>query len=201
MSFLIKRQFLTIENCVYVIAAAQGLRGVQLDGSLSIVVWRKEGCFGGWAAGLALCMEGRLLSKVSLFCSKTARYLWAWRLLTLKAAAAFLWHSSLFRPFSYQQVAVVGLLLYSVWAVLQRPCAARPPCLQVRRNVQIIGGDKSALSIICPPPTVFWMGFYTDISWESRCSSEMKVWGHLCHILVVFEVPARPQVKEMSGNS
>ena len=83
-------------------STAQGLRGVQLDGSLSIVVWRKEGCFGGWAAGLALCMEGRLLSKVSLFCSKAARYLfyWAWRLLTLKAATAFLWHSSLFWPFS-----------------------------------------------------------------------------------------------------
>ena len=145
MSFLIKRQFLTIENCVYVIAAAQGLRGVQLDGSLSIVVWRKEGCFGGWAAGLALCMEGRLLSKVSLFCSKAARYLsyWAWRILTLKAATAFLWHSSLFRPFSYQKVAVVGLLLYPVWAVLQKLCMARPPCLQVCRNVQIIGGDNS----------------------------------------------------------
>ena len=51
-------------------STAQGLRGVQLDGSLSIVVWRKEGCCGGLAAGLALCMEGRLLSKVSLFCSR-----------------------------------------------------------------------------------------------------------------------------------
>ena len=49
--------------------------------------------------------------------------------------------------------------------------------------------------------TVFWMGFYADISWESRCSSEIKVWGHLCHILVVFEVPARPRVKGISGNS
>ena len=43
--------------------------------------------------------------------------------------------------------------------------------------------------------TVFWMGFYADISWESRCSSEIKVWGHLCQILVVFEVPAQPRVK------
>ena len=34
-----------------------------------------------------------------------------------------------------------------------------------------------------------------------RCSSEIKVWGHLCQILVVFEVPAQPQVKGMSGNS
>ena len=49
--------------------------------------------------------------------------------------------------------------------------------------------------------TVSWMGFYVDISWESRCYSEIKVWGHLCQILVVFEVPARPQVKGMSGNS
>ena len=29
----------------------------------------------------------------------------------------------------------------------------------------------------------------------------MKVGGHLCEILVVFEVPARPQVKGMSGTS
>ena len=50
-------------------------------------------------------------------------------------------------------------------------------------------------------PTVFWMGFYAGISWESRCSSEIKVWGHLCQILVVFEVPDRPRVKGMSGNS
>ena len=49
--------------------------------------------------------------------------------------------------------------------------------------------------------TVFWMGFYADISWESRCSSEINVWDHLCQILVVFEVPARPRVKGMSGNS
>ena len=26
--------------------------------------------------------------------------------------------------------------------------------------------------------TVLWMGFYADIFWESRCSSEIKVWGH-----------------------
>ena len=52
-----------------------------------------------------------------------------------------------------------------------------------------------------PTPTVFWMGFYADISWESRCSSEIKVWGHWCQIFVVFEVPARPLVKRMSGNS
>ena len=46
--------------------------------------------------------------------------------------------------------------------------------------------------------TVFWIGFYADISWESRYSSEIKIWGHLCQILIVFEVPARPQVKGMS---
>ena len=51
------------------------------------------------------------------------------------------------------------------------------------------------------PPTVFWMGFYTDISWESRCSSKIKVWGHLSQILVVFEVPGRTRVKGMSWNS
>ena len=49
--------------------------------------------------------------------------------------------------------------------------------------------------------TVFWMGFYADISWESRCSNEIKVWGHLCQILVVFKIPAQPRVKGMSGNS
>ena len=49
--------------------------------------------------------------------------------------------------------------------------------------------------------TVFWMGFYADIFWESRCSSEIKIWGHLSQIFVVFEVPAWPLVKEMSENS
>ena len=50
------------------------------------------------------------------------------------------------------------------------------------------------------PPTVLWMGFYADISWESRCCSEIKVWGHFCQIFVDFEVPAQP-LKGMSGNS
>ena len=48
--------------------------------------------------------------------------------------------------------------------------------------------------------TVFSIRFYMDISLVSRCNSEIKVWGHLCKILVVFEVPARPLVKEMSGH-
>ena len=52
-----------------------------------------------------------------------------------------------------------------------------------------------------PKGTVFWMGFYADISWESRCCSEIKVWSHLCQIFVVFEVPTQPLVKGMSGNS
>ena len=34
-----------------------------------------------------------------------------------------------------------------------------------------------------------------------KISSEINVWDPLCHILVVFEVPARPQVKGMSENS
>ena len=41
--------------------------------------------------------------------------------------------------------------------------------------------------------TVLWMGFYTDISWESRCCSEIKIWGHLCQIFVVFEVWKLPK--------
>ena len=49
--------------------------------------------------------------------------------------------------------------------------------------------------------TVFWMGFYVDISWESRCCNEIKVSGHWCKIFVVFEVPAWPLVKWMSIDS
>ena len=45
------------------------------------------------------------------------------------------------------------------------------------------------------------MGFYADISWESRCSSEIKVWINYQQILVVFEVPSQPRVKAMSGNN
>ena len=36
------------------------------------------------------------------------------------------------------------------------------------------------------------MEFYLDISWESRCSSEIKVWGHLCQILVVLAIFRHP---------
>ena len=156
MSFLIKRQFLTIENCVYVIAAAQGLRGVQLDGSLSIVVWRKEGCFGGWAAGLALCMEGRLLSKVSLFCSKTARYLWAWRLLTLKAATAFLWYSSLFWPFLAFFISASSCsgtpTLSGLGCSPKAMCGAASMFTGVPECPNYWWGQFCALSIICLPP-------------------------------------------------
>ena len=49
--------------------------------------------------------------------------------------------------------------------------------------------------------TVLCMGFYSDIFRESRCCSEIKVWGHLCQFFVVFEVPAQPLVNGMSGNS
>ena len=49
--------------------------------------------------------------------------------------------------------------------------------------------------------TVCWMGFYVDISWESRCSSEINVWINFYQILLVFEVPSWLQVKRMSGNS
>ena len=41
------------------------------------------------------------------------------------------------------------------------------------------------------------MGFYEDISWESRCNIEINVWPHFYKILLVFEVPYRPWVKGM----
>ena len=67
----------------------------------------------------------------------------------------------------------------------------------------LLNWRHSLSSLLCPPApppsTVFWMGFYADISWESRCSSKIKVWGHLCQILVGFEVPARHQVKGISA--
>ena len=43
--------------------------------------------------------------------------------------------------------------------------------------------------------TVFWMGFYADISKESRWSNEIKVWGHLCHILVILKSLLNPEWK------
>ena len=45
------------------------------------------------------------------------------------------------------------------------------------------------------------MGVYVDISWESRCNIEINVWAHFYKILLVFEVPYRPQVKGMPGKS
>ena len=46
------------------------------------------------------------------------------------------------------------------------------------------------------PYTVLWIGFYVDISWESRCYGEIKVWGHLCQILVVLKSLLDPKWKE-----
>ena len=45
------------------------------------------------------------------------------------------------------------------------------------------------------------MGFYADMSWESRCNIEINVWAHFYKILFVFEVPYWPQVKGMPGKS
>ena len=39
------------------------------------------------------------------------------------------------------------------------------------------------------------MGFYADISWESRCNIEINVWAHFYKILLVFEVSYQPRVK------
>jgi hypothetical protein len=45
------------------------------------------------------------------------------------------------------------------------------------------------------------MGFYADISWESRRNIEINVWAHFYKILLVFEVPYWPQVKWMPEKS
>ena len=45
------------------------------------------------------------------------------------------------------------------------------------------------------------MGFYTDISWESRCNIEINVRACFYKILLVFEVPYRTQVKGMPQTS
>ena len=45
------------------------------------------------------------------------------------------------------------------------------------------------------------MGFYTDISWESRCIIEINVWTHFYEIFLVLEVLYKPKVQEMPGKS
>jgi hypothetical protein len=42
------------------------------------------------------------------------------------------------------------------------------------------------------------MGFYVDISWESRCYIEINVWAGFDKILLVFEVHFHPRVKGMT---
>ena len=41
------------------------------------------------------------------------------------------------------------------------------------------------------------IGFYADISWESRYNIEINFWAHLYKVLLVFEVLYRPWVKVM----
>ena len=41
------------------------------------------------------------------------------------------------------------------------------------------------------------MGFYADISWESRRNIEINVWAHFYKILLDFKVPYQPQAKGM----
>ena len=43
------------------------------------------------------------------------------------------------------------------------------------------------------------MGFYADISWESRWNIEINVWAQFYKILLVFEVSYQPRVKGMPG--
>ena len=50
-------------------------------------------------------------------------------------------------------------------------------------------------------PLCVEMGFYADISWESRCYIEINIWAHFYKILLLFEVPYRPGVKAMPGKS
>ena len=47
------------------------------------------------------------------------------------------------------------------------------------------------------------MGFYADISWESKCNIKINVWAHFYKILLVYEVTyyPKPQVKWMTGKS
>ena len=51
---------------------------------------------------------------------------------------------------------------------------------------------KGAGRIACPPLCVE-MGFYGDVSWESRCNIEKNVWAHFYKILLVFEVLHWPE--------
>ena len=56
------------------------------------------------------------------------------------------------------------------------------------------GVNQSNLIILrlAPSPLCVEMGFYTDISWDSRCNIDINVWAHIYKILLVFEVPWRP---------
>ena len=44
-----------------------------------------------------------------------------------------------------------------------------------------------------PPSTVCWKGFYVDITKESRCNNEIKIWANFYNILVVFWYPCQCQ--------
>ena len=60
----------------------------------------------------------------------------------------------------------------------------------------------TTLQLVPPPaPMCVEMGFYTDISWESRCDIEINVWAHFYKILSMFEVPYQPRHKGMPRNS
>ena len=50
-------------------------------------------------------------------------------------------------------------------------------------------------------PLCIEMGFYADIFWESRYSSEINVWAFFHQILLILKVHCQPWVKGMSGNS
>ena len=53
----------------------------------------------------------------------------------------------------------------------------------------------------CQPPLCVEMGFYADISWESRCNTGINVWDSFYKILLVFEVPYQSRVKGMPVQS
>ena len=48
-----------------------------------------------------------------------------------------------------------------------------------------------------PPPTACWNGILCGLSWESKCNIQINVWAQFYKILLDFEVPYQPRVKEL----
>ena len=141
----------------------------------------------------------QLKIRENMWWARTSSASWS---LFRKAAATAFWKACNLGwsapKFSSNCISVVAIFIFMqlLWSLINDSAwdgigDLPPPVLSFPGLSQAGGGGALCVE----------MGFYADISWESRRNIEINVCGHFHTILLVFEVPYRPWVKWMPEKS